>query len=282
MCCAVFVPKEDHKDEIYYKIPYTKILIMGILEFLGCVFSVVGLNCAGSGIYQVIYASIVIWIALMSKWFLKKQLSAHQWTAVIITSFGVSLSAIGSVSSPGGLSVVRLLGILVTLMSTFTYGSNYIISEQVLSSPSPPSGGTVQVYTGLTGFGLVFAYIFFYTIPNWEILVSVHVKESHGSVFIIIFTYMGLVLSAFLHSWSYYKLVKQTGSVSTGILQSLRAIFVFILSSLFYCNNHPEQCLNRPKIASVFVVVFGVLYFTFLQRTELSSKSNLKNKIEIV
>jgi len=131
----------------------------------------------------------------------------------------------------------------------------------------------------MTGLGLVLAYVIFYTIPNWEHLVSVHVRDARGNVLVIVVAYMGMVLSAFLHSWSYYKLVKQTGSVSTGILQTLRAIFVFLLSSLFFCDNHPEQCLNTPKIMSAVVVITGVLYFTFLRRSEMGTKAK---KIETI
>jgi len=108
-----------------------------------------------------------------------------------------------------------------------------IIPRIWMPLPNPPSGSFIQTYTGMTGLGLVLMYVIFYTIPNWEHLVSVHVREAHGSVIVIVVAYFGMMLSSFLHSWSYYKLVKQTGSVSTGILQSLRAIFVFLLSSLF-------------------------------------------------
>jgi len=276
MCCAIFFPKEEQKDECPSHVPYVTILCMGLLEFFGCVFSLIGLNCAGSGIFQVVYASIVIWIALMSKWFLKKQLTSQQWTAVFITTFGVSLSALGSVSLSGSINGLQLVGIVLTLFSTFSYGSNYIFSEQLLSLPNPPSGNIIQTFSGIIPLSLVLIWIIFYTIPNWETLVSKHIVDTRGSILVILVTYLGLVLSAFLHSWSYYKLVKLTGSVSTGILQSLRAIFVFLLSSLFYCDNHPEQCLNTPKILSTVVVVSGVLYFTYLKKGDTAkSRKNV-------
>jgi len=280
MCCAIFVPREELKEDSYYIVPYGKIILMGFLEFFGCVFAMLGLNCAGSGVFQVVYASIVIWIALLSKWFLNKRLSSQYWTAVFITTFGVSLSAIGSFSS-GSINAIQLLGITLTLLSTFSYGSNYIVSEYILSVTNPPPSMVIQMYTGITGFLLVFSYIIFFTIPNWNILVSENIRSVKGSIAVIIITYIGLAISSFLHSWSYFKLVKQTGSVGTGILQSLRAIFVFILSSVCFCSNHPEQCINTPKIASAIVVVVGVTYFSYLQKLELSSKLS-KDKNETI
>jgi len=153
------------------------------------------------------------------------------------------------------------------------------VSESILASSSSPPGSVIQLYTGVTGFILVLSYIIMYTIPNWNTLVTQNIKNASGSIIVIVVTYMGLILSAFLHAWSHLKLVKHTGSVSTAILQSLRAIFVFFLSSMFFCGAHPEQCINIPKIASAVVVVFGVSYFTYLQKIDQASKlSKEKNE----
>jgi len=282
MCLAFFSPKEESKEENGGPLPVTRVLIMGSLEFFGCAFSIVGLNLSGSGIYQVVYSSIVIWIALMSKWFLKKPLSRAQWVAVLITTFGVSLSALGSLDySKRTLNGYQTMGICITL-STFAYGSNYIVSEHVLSLPDHPSANHVQTYTGLTSFLFVLCYLFFYTIPNWHTVFSEPVKKSNGNLGIIMVVYVGLIISAFLHSFSYYKLVKQMGSVSTGILQSLRAVCVFFLSSLFYCEDHPEQCLSKVKILSAVVVIGGVLYYTYLKKIEYAASLKYHERAKTV
>jgi len=198
----------------------------------------------------------------------KKRISTQHWTAVVITTIGVSLSAVGTFNIDS-FNTIQLLGITFTLFSTLSYGSNYIVSEAIILSVYPPPGPVIQLFSGITGFVLVLVYIMLYTIPNWENLVTANIQKSSGSVVIIILTYIVLIFSSCIHSWSYLKLLKQTGSVSTGILQSLRASCVFFLSSLFFCTHHPEQCINPPKIASALIVIFGVTYFSYLSKTEV-------------
>jgi len=150
---------------------------------------------------------------------------------------------------------------------------NYIVGEKLLAMKDPAvTPEKIQMYSGLTALALTSVYIVVYTMPNFRELVSEKVEKANGNVTVIISLYAVLVITAFLHSWTYYKLLNFTGSVSTGILQSLRAIGVFMLSSWLYCAKHSEQCMNQSKIISAVVVVSGVLYFTLLKKNRRKSE----------
>ena len=73
------------------------------------------------------------------------------------------------------------------------------------------------------------AYWAAYTLPNWERLMTKPVEEAKGSWMVVGFMLVALVLASFGHSVTYFALLSEVGSVTTGILNALRAVFVFVL-----------------------------------------------------
>jgi hypothetical protein len=91
----------------------------------------------------------------------------------------------------------------------------------------------------------------------------------------IVVLLVAVLLSGMLHSLAYFELMGSVGAVSTGILQSLRlrlclccflinkrAVSVFVISALLFCDRHSVQCFNEYKGMSMVFVVIGVLYFS--------------------
>ena len=101
------------------------------------------------------------------------------------------------------------------------------------------------------------------------------VDEVEGNWIVIVILCVALIASGLGHSITYFQLMGTVGAVSTGILQSLRsgnyfernhsifdrAVSVFVISSILFCNQHEEQCFNGYKSVSVICVILGVLYF---------------------
>lgn len=54
--------------------------------------------------YQVIYSSIVIWCAILTRIFLSRKLNNVQWVAIVGVTVGLAVSAVGTVQnvSPDG------------------------------------------------------------------------------------------------------------------------------------------------------------------------------------
>ena len=73
-----------------------QICIVSIVDFGASWCGAVGLYYAGSGIFQVLESSVVIFTAVLSSFILKKSLSILQWLAVFLVSIGLSLSALSS------------------------------------------------------------------------------------------------------------------------------------------------------------------------------------------
>lgn len=51
--------------------------------------------------YQVIYSSVVIWCAILSYFTMGRTLTTVQWIAIVGTSIGLAISAMGNTSPKG-------------------------------------------------------------------------------------------------------------------------------------------------------------------------------------
>lgn len=280
-------------------LPHTKLVAMSILDLGGNILGLFGLALAGSGVrhcavwsffseahesrvddlkmslqtYQVIYSSIILFNALFSRILLNKVLSQTKIFALVVIFFGLSISALGtsssstssssSSSSTYDSSSTKLVGIGFTLLCTAMYGLHYVVSESVVGTPHPPSLTLIQGITGGYALTVLTIYSLFHTVPNFNILVIDNVKHANGNVYVVVTVYFLLVFSAFLHSVTYFRLISSMGSVSTGVLQSLRAVTVFGLSAILFCDEyHHENCFNMMKLASTLVVVCGILIYS--------------------
>jgi drug/metabolite transporter (DMT)-like permease len=52
--------------------------------------------------YQVIYSSVVIWCAILSYFTMGRTLTTTQWVAIMGTSVGLAISAMGNTSQGDG------------------------------------------------------------------------------------------------------------------------------------------------------------------------------------
>lgn len=69
---------------------------------------------------------------------------------------------------------------------------------------------------------------------------------------------MGLfayTLSQLAHGLTYFMVLKSSGAVTTGIMQSLRAVCVFALSSILYCEYQDSQCFDTKRAMATLIVV---------------------------
>ncbi|PKY46874.1 hypothetical protein RhiirA4_461872 [Rhizophagus irregularis] len=252
----------------------------------------IGFFYVGSGMYQVIYSSVVIWCAILSFFFLGRKISFVQSISIIGVSVGLALSALGinqnkelttppPPSSSTGTTMPHsyhmsntMFGMLLTSFATFGYACVYVVSDQILTARAPntlpPSPKKVCFLVGTYGSLISFIYIIFYTIPNWNILITQEMvkKMPHSSNFVIILMYLILSFSSFIHNFAYYWLMKEIGNVSTSILNALRAIIVFGLSHMMFCKIDHGQCLNIWKGWSAFIVVGFVTIFSVSKARE--------------
>ena len=67
------------------------------------------------------------------------------------------------------------------------------------------------------------------------------------------------------------------GAVTTGVMQSLRAVLVFALSSIAFCSQQQSQCYDTKRGMATLIVVVGVLYYSWAKgQTQNGGKKRRK------
>ena len=64
-----------------------------------------------------------------------------------------------------------------------------------------------------------------------------------------------------MHLAAFGYVLKGSGAVSAGVNKALQAISIFAFSSMFFCDEHPDQCLSLLKLVSMVLVIIGVLWY---------------------
>jgi drug/metabolite transporter (DMT)-like permease len=207
-----------------------------------------------------------VFTAVWARIFLKRAISHQQWYAIIAVTFGLMLSAFGGINLPSHATESTNsigLGLLFTFTATIMYSIYYILSEKFLTGKNSVSPHQLQNQVGIFAVLYISTYQIVYTIPNFDTLVKDNIHAHNGSGIGVMLMYIVLVISALAHAITFYQLVGAVGAVSTGILQSLRAVSVFVISAIIFCDDeHPNQCYNRWKGLSTLIVVAGILYFS--------------------
>ncbi|KAF9953440.1 hypothetical protein BGZ72_005414 [Mortierella alpina] len=245
------------------------VIQVAVMDVIANALVTVGFFYVGSGMYQVIYSSIVIWCAILTRIFLSRKLNNVQWVAIVGVTCGLAISAVGTVqeASPDGpvqTWLEKSFGALITLGATFLYACVYVLSDKVLSTFKPkPIPEKVCSMVGAYASLLTFIYLCVHTFPNWQTEVLDVVAAHQGSWTTIIIVYPLLTISSLLHSLNYYVLLSRINNIAVGILQSLRAVLVFVMSHYLFCSVSATQCFNQWKFVSAIVVIGCVTLFSF-------------------
>ncbi|KAF9282313.1 hypothetical protein BGZ68_006074 [Mortierella alpina] len=245
------------------------VIQVAVMDVIANALVTVGFFYVGSGMYQVIYSSIVIWCAILTRIFLSRKLNNVQWVAIVGVTCGLAISAVGTVqeASPDGpvqTWLEKSFGALVTLGATFLYACVYVLSDKVLATFKPkPIPEKVCSMVGAYASLLTFIYLCVHTFPNWQTEVLDVVAAHQGSWATIITVYPLLTISSLLHSLNYYVLLSRINNIAVGILQSLRAVLVFVMSHYLFCGVSTTQCFNQWKFVSAIVVIGCVTLFSF-------------------
>ncbi|KAJ3122214.1 hypothetical protein HK098_003014 [Nowakowskiella sp. JEL0407] len=258
-------------------IPHKAMITVALLDVFATIVLTIGLFFVGSGLYQVIYSSVIVFTALQSRVFLNRTLSGGQWLAVFTITAGLSMNAFqsdtggdihGSFGSkkdknaPAGV----FAGFLITLAGTALYAGVYTLNDFVLSSnPStesillvhklPPTPRQQCFWVGTYSSAITLLLMILYSLP--------HLAHMPLNDLTVVGMYGVLILSSLGHNLAYFELVESTGAVATGILQALRAVLVFALSHYFFCERDGGQCYTAVKGWATVVVVTGVVGFAF-------------------
>lgn len=243
-----------------------------MFDIMCCIVSFISLIRAGSAIFQLVYSSIIIITATFRHFLIpNKKLTVQQWIACVVVTLGLFLSGFGqsgSKHSESGSNLANLYmafsQLLWPFITTVLYSIEYVLIEKLLQGKDAPSDNELCYKMGFYGLIVSCSYIIIKVIPNWSTVFIHNITIHHGSGLLILISYFWIFNSNFAHNWAYFILLKNSGAVSTGINQALRAVGVFVISGICFCDLQESQCFNSFKFLSLIIVMVGVLRYAFI------------------
>lgn len=269
------------------------------LDVLGFYLHVIGLELAGSALYQVVYSSVVVWAALGSR-FLRgpehASLNSTQILGIAVVLMGLGYSALSEGSSSGhshththtattttetssisgsgidemsaqatavALATKKLLGVCASLGAAVVYGTVYALAECLMADAHPPKPAVVATYVGLGVTGTLGSFILFAVVPHWDEVASSVALANILSWGGIILCFIAMMISALCHAIVYYSLLPAVGAATVGLLNAGRAVGVFVFSGIVFCSWQTVQCFTWARGIATVVVIGGIIVFTY-------------------
>jgi len=245
---------------------------------------------AGPTIFAIIYSSVTIWTAVLSRIFLSRSIVLMQWSAVAIVFGGLVLTSLNSAMV--GAEVFK--GSLYVIIGSIFHALMYVLSEALMTLGEERLTVTATcAIQGLTACTFLLFWQFFYTIPHWEDSIGLPMREAETTYFHAFKILVSLSLSNVVHAYTFFHTLKNFpgGATSAGVMKGLQAVLVFVVTSLIFCGRVGglEMCFTRLKFLSLVVVVSGVGVFgkasdwasstSTLSTPLASSPSSMFNKV---
>mmetsp|Transcript_30513 Transcript_30513/g.60385 ORF Transcript_30513/g.60385 Transcript_30513/m.60385 type:complete len:382 (+) Transcript_30513:334-1479(+) len=221
-----------------------------------------GASLAGPTIFSIVYSSVTVWTAIFSRVFLGRSMNVWQWLGVVIVFGGLLVTSTDSLNL--GEEVVN--GLMLVIFGSAAHSMSYVMSEGIMTKKdqrlSIPQNCAVQ---GLVALLFFTVWQLVYTVPRFDELVREPMQKAgtsvlYGAQILFLFT-----LANFIHSITFYVILKDFlgGSTSAGVMKGLQAVLVFVFTDRVYCGRigGPEMCFTESKLMSLIIVVGGVILF---------------------
>eukprot|EP00439_Symbiodinium_sp_Y106_P008903 s253_g1.t1 len=211
---------------------------------------------AGSSIFAVIYASVTIWSAVLSRLLLERVLTQCQWLSIFAVFSGLAVTGVDARST--GESI--FLGTCMIGAGTVLHATCHVLSEMVSVRGARIPAHLNASIQGLTGCAVVGAWQLTFTTSHWsritEPMAEVGTSWLEASLLLA-----AVALGNFVHAGTFFYLLTRVGAVSTGVAKALQGVAVFALSHLLYCRQDASQCFSPAKGLSLLIVTAGVVSY---------------------
>jgi drug/metabolite transporter (DMT)-like permease len=189
------------------------LILLTVIETISAKLTFHGMIDAGSTIFTVVYCSVTMFAALFGLVFLNRQLNCPQWTGIGIIMAGLGILMYGA--NDDGFEVKR--GILLILLGAMIHSFSYVIVEFMLVvAPDPIAPEMLCSLLGGIGFVCNVFWQLVYTVPRFDNLILGEIKANKGDMWVIVESYLLLVVASGVNSTSFYYLLGTMGSASTG------------------------------------------------------------------
>ncbi|GFH48285.1 hypothetical protein CTEN210_04760 [Chaetoceros tenuissimus] len=279
------------------------IVITATVDLLSGMLLTGGLLLTGGQIFVILYNSCPAWTALLSRFVLKKMLTAAQLLGVILVCSGLILNVVSSqmqlsenetkdnnqVKVGNTQSFLVVIGSITVLLGSLLHSLMFVLSDMSMSTVHQyeedrshqenysSSHAKRNLNSGMSVTGEVWScclgsiesiFMMLWVSGGMIIYGFQDASESDIETNTIpwnksIFGFVALVFVDAVHAGAFFTLLKNLGAVASALLKGVQAIVVIALSSILYCPTEASQCLTLMKAVSAIVVLAGVVTYGY-------------------
>jgi len=235
---------------------------------LGCnLFSQIAIAKIGSGMYQVVYAFVVVLNAIPGHFWLGKRLNAGRWGAVFLVVLSIALAAAAQLHLKGTDFSQQIVGCGAALLATVFVSAVYVAANVLLEEPwerPKPKPLVLAQILGVLETSVIGIYMVSYVVPRWNSLVIDNMRDDASTTTSILLYVLYLVICG-VHQYAFYYSCSlgPTGAVTAGVNKCVQTAILFFLSHALYCDVSSSQCLSVLKIIGAVGVCIGVLLYGY-------------------
>ena len=238
-----------------------KALVIACCDLVSQTINYTGSSMAGPTLFSIIYSSVAIWTAVLSRILLSRRLTIQQWCGVVIVFCGLALTGFDSASMGSQVWTGSLLVVLGSMWNAFTY----ILSESIMKGKEQLSVQVNCAIQASVGFIVLLLWQIVYTRPRYEALIQSQMEKTQTTTLQAVGVLLSFAIANLIHYMAFFYTLKHFsgGATSAGVMKALQSVLVFAFTSLVYCGieGGSEMCFSSTKLASLIVVVGGVVLF---------------------
>jgi drug/metabolite transporter (DMT)-like permease len=254
--------------------------IFAALDIGGGIFTQISIALIGSGIFTVIYSTIVVYIALLSTVRYGRKISRVRWGCLILITCSAIFSALGQLDGASDASWT-LVGIASALGATLSYGTLYVqLSETYCAGAELSQTCFCLVVSGIETAWCAL-YFLLLTLPRWHewVVAPMEDAEAKGGAdsqsaagnSSALMLFVAIVLFDGAHQIGFYYVTSfgKIAAIGSGVNKALQAAILFIVSHWLFCSRtETSQCMNLLKSLGTFGVCLGVVAYAFDREVE--------------
>ncbi|KAM9998878.1 hypothetical protein ACTFIZ_002435 [Dictyostelium cf. discoideum] len=261
---------------------HIKYILLALFDCLASLLTTIGQIAVGSGLFQVLFSSKIIFAAILTRFYLNSYVSPKKWISILTIFSGLCIAVFKfsshSVQNNDTNNSYLYFGTFCVLFAAFIFSASHIFAESAIKAYDLRPYAFAAKYGTYSVIVCIF-YILTVTFYNRKEWIEIPIEQASSSdIKLVLFLFMVLMITSVVRSSSMYTVLAEHGTVSMGVLYALQSIIVFFSSAFFLCDpNHPtkqNQCLSPPKLLGSMIVIFGV--FMYNKANNLKQTQHIK------
>lgn len=254
MICVGLYPTKKSIFEENWKYP----MMLSTLDIVHQVIEKAGLIYCGPSIYSIASSTNTMFLAMFAKCILEKEITSTTWFSISLISGSLAITGIGHFEQ---ISRIHVLGFILVVIAALVNALNSTIGEDILKREEI-EGPNLVCMMGMISFAIFLIWSCLWTIPQRHTLFSTGDDVNPFDLMKVLNILGILFISNFGRSSVYYYIMKNSGSVSCGVLKAIRIIIVVVGGHVLFSYTDKSQTITLTKVISSVICSTGVILYS--------------------